>query len=887
MIDSIAHFFRDAAARWVDLSRRFAAAVVLLAVLLTIGLGWYAIENASINTDTSDMLSPDLPFRRHSLALSEAFPQFSDNILIVIEGDAPDAADDAAAALVARLRQAPELFGSVYDLAGDPFLRRNALLYLDLDEVSELGDRLAQAQPFLGTLSSEPSLRGLFRLISLAIDGIGSEAITVDLTKTLGAIAEVVEAQVAGRHGILSWQSLITGDGNGEPPYRRLILIQPSLDYGSLQPATAAIAALRAIAADLDFGDANGVQMRLTGSAALAQEELKSVEEGMGLAAALAIFLVLCLLYVGLRSMRLVVAALATLVFGLIWTTAFAVAVVGHFNLISVAFAVLFIGLSVDFGIHFSLRYREAIESGATHTAALGATASSVGGALTLSAIAAAIGFLSFLPTAYVGLAELGLIAGAGMFIALFANMTVLPALMSLAPIGSVSEGRFGAGRDVTHDIFRRRTRTILWTALTLGLGAAAVVPLARFDFDPLNLRDPESESVATLVDLMSDTRTSPYAITILADSLDVAKQLAARLQLLETVDATVSLADFVPAEQDEKLAVIEEMALFLLPALIRGEKASVPTTAQQKAALIGLRARLDILAASAPQNRLTSAGQRLSKALSLVLLSAADRQSLDELEGRLLGSLPSQLGRVRESLQGGQVRLEDLPQDLVERQIANDGRARLQVFPTENLRDREAQRRFVHDVVALAPAATGAPVVIFEAGNAVVAAFLQAALTTAVLVLVLLLVVLRSLRDSILVFAPLVLSAVLTVAASVVLDLPFNFANVIVLPLLFGLGVASGIHMVLRARDRTRTVDVSHTSTPRAVLFSALTTIGSFASIALSSHPGMASMGVLLTIAITFTLLSSLIVLPALMIVFPMADGHRSVPHRAKAGRV
>jgi hypothetical protein len=355
---------------------------------------------------------------------------------------------------------------------------------------------------------------------------------------------------------------------------------------------------------------------------------------------------------------------------------------------------------------------------------------------------------------------------------------------------------------------------------------------------------------------------------------------------MLETVDSAVTLADFVPLEQEEKLAVIDAMALFLLPALTLEKGVSVPTAAQQQAAIVDLRARLDEFAASAQRNRLTAAAQRLSKALSFVLVPAADRKLFDDLERRLFGALPSQLRRLRESLQAEPVRLEDLPQDLVEKQIAGDGRARLEVFPVENLRAREAQQRFVHEVVALAPGATGAPVVIIEAGKAVVAAFVEAAAIAAIFVLALLLVVLRSLRDSFLVFAPLVLSTFLTVAASVVLDLPFNFANVIVLPLLFGLGVASGIHMVLRERDRARTVDVSKTSTPRAVLFSALTTIGSFASIALSSHPGMASMGVLLTIAISFTLLSSLIVLPALMVVFPPSDRRYFVPPQLKADR-
>ena len=881
MIDAIAHKYQEAVAAWVNLVRRFPMFVTALAVLLTMGIGWYVGENASINTDTSDMLSPDLPFRRNSHVLSEAFPQFSDNILVVIEGDSVELADDAAIALMNRMRMAPERFGDIYDVEGDQFFRRNALLYLDIDELSELGDNLAQAQPFLGTLVRDPSLRGLFRLIALMIDDAENGTLPVELTKTLEAIADVAEAQIDGRFSRLSWQALIVGDKARKPPFRRLVLIQPVLDFGSLQPASGAMTALRSIASDMKLDATRGVRMRLTGSAALAEEELQSVEEGMGLAAIVALFLVLSLLFTGLRSVRLVFAALATLVMGLVWTTGFAVATVGQFNLISVAFAVLFIGLSVDFGIHFSLRYREAIAHGASHAKALGNASTSVGGALSLCAVAAAIGFFSFLPTAYLGLAELGLIAGTGMFIALFANLTVLPALLTLLPIASAAASVGGAIQNTARDFITSRARQIVWAAIVLGTGAAALTPLARFDFDPLNLRNPNSESVSTLVDLMSDSRTSPYAITILVDSLDAAKRLGAELQKLESVDAAVTLADFVPEDQQRKLAVIDEMALFLIPALTLGRPESPPTSLQLHAAITNFRTTLETLVARGAEDRLTKAAGRLSAALSAVLANTPEAEPIKQLEHRLLATLAPQLERLREMLQVSRVDERDLPLALFERQIAKDGRARLQVFAKQNLRNREAQQHFVGEVTALVPDATGAPVVIFEAGKAVIEAFVEAAVFAATLVIFLLLVVLRSLRDTLLVLAPLVLSALLTVAATVLLNQPFNFANVIVLPLLFGIGVASAIHMVLR--ERARMVDITWTSTPRAVLFSALTTIGSFASIALSSHHGTASMGVLLTIAITFTLLSALVVLPALMVVLPPMGAPRNAPPLAR----
>jgi len=864
-LNEAADAYRRCLAAWVDGVRRYARVTVLVALATTAAAVYGVATQLSINTDTENMLSPDLPFRQDSNALSAAFPQLSDNIVVVIDGATPDLADDAATILARRLRDHPQVFGSVYDPQGDPFFRANGLLYLDLDELSDLADRLAEAQPFLGTLWRDASLRGLTGMLGLAIDEAAKVkgATPFELARVLNAIAEVAERQAAGRFGLLSWGVLMGKSDADVDDRRRLIIIQPALDYTSLAPAERAMEVLREIARELALDPEHGIRVRLTGSAALAQEELASVSQGMGLSATLSLILVAVLLVVGLGSPRLARATVATLLMGLSWTAAFALAAIGSLNLISVAFAVLFIGLSVDFGIHFGLRYREAIDGGTEHGAALEKAASGVGGALTLSAVAAAIGFFSFLPTDYRGLAELGLIAGVGMFIALFANITVLPALLTLRPLSPRP-----ARRPPTRlGVRAGSSRAIAWGALALGVAAAALVPAARFDFDPLNLKDPRTESVGALFDLMERSRTSPYSITVLAPNLDAAAALAKRLSGLDEVDETATLLDYVPADQDEKLFVIEDMALFLAPALTAVPDETAVDGAVRGAAVTALQGDLDGLARAAKGVPLGDAARRLSMALAALIGGGAPPPGvLEELEARLMALLPGRLRALSDSLNAGPVTLDDLPDSLRRRQMTADGRASVEVYPKENLLQRQALRRFVGAVRAVAPHATGSPVVILEAGNTVVGAFRDAAVLAFVAIALLLAVLLRRPGDVALVFAPLVLAALLTVAASVLLNLPFNFANLIVLPLLFGLGVANGIHLVLRRRAEGGVTEVMASSTPRAVVFSALTTIGSFSSIALSSHPGTASMGILLTIAIALTLACTLIVLPALM---------------------
>ncbi|MSO92605.1 MAG: hypothetical protein EXQ86_04295 [Rhodospirillales bacterium] len=880
ILDTAANAYSNALVWWVERVRRYAWFVTVASIALAVGAAVFFVTHVRVTADTSDMISPDLPFRKVSSALGDAFPQFSDNVLLVIDGQVPDLADDAASALAARLRQRPELFGYVYDLAGDPFFRRNGLLYLDEERLNELSDRLAEAQPFVGALWRDPSLRGFFEMLVLAIDEILKApetkpgATVFEIGTALNKTAAVAEAQAAGRYAPLSWHELMAGDDTLGTTARRFLLVQPSLDFSSLEPATRAMSALRGLIREMNLTPERGVRVRITGSAALSHEELESVSRDMDIAGVLAFLLVIGILVAGYRSARLVLATLVTMLVGLAWTAAFAVLAVQQLNLMSVAFGVLFIGLGVDLGIQFGLRYQEAVAKGSDHAAALREAARGLAGALTLCTATSAIGFFSFLPTAYVGLAQLGLISGTGMFIALFATYTVLPGLLTLMPVsGQGGAGSFRiAAKPLT--FIRRHARVIVWIALLLGAVGTMFALRVRFDFDPLNLRDRRAESVSTLFDLMKDSRTTPYAITVLADNLQAAEELARKLKSLKEVEGASSILDYVPERQPEKLEIIRTMVLFLSTALAAPVRPP-PTNEERQEALRKLDGALSRFAAQADGEAATAAA-RLKAALTALLSNAASHEKLAELEKRLVTTLPGRLQALADSLNAQPVTLESLPKDLRDRQIARDGRTRIEVYPRENVHDRAALYRFVDAVRSVVPDATGAPIIILESGNAVVGAFMQALAVAIGLILILLFVALRRLRDVALAMAPLVLATILTLAVASLLGLSFNFANVIVLPLFFGLGVAFGIYIIMREREeraREESGDGASlaTSTPRAVALSALTTAVSFGSIAIASHPGTSSMGVLSAVSLLLSLGCALIVLPALMTIWPV----------------
>ena len=889
MIKAFGDIYLRFLARWVDTARKAAVSILLVAALATGASSFYTVEHLGINTSTSDMLSSELLFRKIYDEYRRTFPNLRNNITIVVEGETPDITEDAAAALAVRLKMEIEEFKFVFDPASDPFFITNGLLFLDEDELADLSDRLADAQPLLAALAEDMNLRGFFGVLNDAIDEVAKgDEDPSRLIRIFHNISETIEKQQDGTPRPMSWRKMMMGGEVEQDDLRRFILVKPTLDESSLQPARKAVDIIRAAARELDLDPENGVQVRLTGGVVLSQEEMMSVTEWASVAGVLALILVGVLVIIGLGSLRLTAATLITLVMGLVWTGGYATFAVGQLNLISVAFAVLFIGIGVDFGIQFCLRYREAIGRGQSHEEALRESASGVGGALTLAAIAAAIGFFSFVPTAYLGLSELGIISGGSMMIALFANLTVLPACLTLMPLEH-QDGMLPAWqgwrkikwgpKPAPGFLLRHATGISLW-ALALGVAAAVTyLPRLQFDFDPMNLKDPTTESVQTALDLMKDSETSFYTIQILADNVEEAQNLGQRLEALPLVDHTEGLADFVPQDQEDKLFMIDDMALFLWPALEASPLDKPLDNDGRRKVLSELKMNLEHLIETPLVGVLDAPARRLVNALMRFEESSRENgQSLEDLEALLLFSLPERLKKLRQSLNAREVTVEDLPELLRQRKIAADGRTLVEVFPSESLTSNDALKRFVTAVRRVAPNATEDPVILLEGGDAVTTAFRQAGIFSLAAITVLLLIVLQSVIDTLLVLFPLALAAVFTASSSVILGIPFNFANIIAIPLLFSLGVAYGIYLVLRERSADSIADVMTTSTPRAILFSALTTMCSFGTLAISSHLGTASMGQLLTISLTLALVCTLVVLPCLLACrkryFPRAGG-------------
>ena len=835
--------------------------VVILGLALAVAAATYTAGHFAMNTDTEELISSHLPWRQRAAAFDRQFPPNEAQIVVVIDGKTPELAEEAAAGLAAKLTARPDLFHAVRRPDGGPFWAHNGLLYASTSDVQTTMDQLIKAQPFLGPLAADPSMRGLMGTLTTALQGVSSgQAKLEDLRAPIGRLADTLEALKAGKPAFFSWRALISGSKPDPRELRHLILVDPSLDFGALEPGGAASAAIRKIAAASQLDPAHGVTVRLTGPVPLQDEEFSTLTDRAWLIGGLAFGAILLMLWLAVRCKRTIAAILATTAVGLTTTMAVGLLCFHRFNAISVAFIPLFVGLGIDFGIQFSVRFRAEYVGGVTLRDALAASGRGMGRSLTLAATAIAAGFLAFAPTKYVGIQQLGVVAGLGMFIALALNLTLLPALIRiLRPPAAAAAPDATAMVELDAWVLGHR-KLVLGSAIAAAAGSAALLPFLHFDFNPMHLRSDRVESVSTLLDLIRDPDQTPNTIEAVRPNLAAADQLAAKAAQLPEVASARTLSSFVPVDQPQKLAIIADAQSLLDFSLNPLIVAPPPGDAE----VVGsLNQTATALRAAAGANTPAAADAR-RLAADLDWLAKAGPDERTKADQVLMPGLSTMLDQARAALQPQLITLQTLPPDLVRDWVTPVGHARISVTPKGDSNNNAVLSRFTDSVTKLIPDATGTAIGIQEGGHTVASAFMEAGVISFIAITLLLLAVLRRVRDVAIIMAPIVLTGLLTMGCCVVIGQPLNFANIIALPLLFGIGVAFHIYFVMSWRSGGAHLLTS--SLARAIFFSALTTATGFGSLWASRHPGTASMGKLLMISLVWTLVSALLFQPALM---------------------
>lgn len=840
---------------------RFATLTVVVALFLAVGAGFYTARNFSINTDINKLISPDLDWRQRDIAFEQAFDQ-ERLILAVVEAPTPEFANAASAALAEKLSSNTKDFDSVQRLGAGEFFEKNGLLFLPTPEVAQVTGQFQSAAPLLEIMAGDPSLRGLTGALETGLAGVRRGQVTLDGTaRPFSLVAQTIETVLKTGSGSFSWRELVSDKPLTDSDRRSFIEIKPLLDFNALEPGKAATDAIRQAARDLDLQGKFSARVRLTGPVPIANEEFATVQDGAVVNGIATVLIVLVILWMALHSAKIIVAVFVNLFVGLAITTAAGLMMVGSLNLLSIAFAVLFVGLGVDFGIQFSVRYRSERYKNDDLPAALAKAAEYCAIPLSLAAMATAAGFLSFLPTDYKGVSELGKIAGVGMMVAFTTSITLLPALLDLLnPPGEKEPVGYAFLAPVDHFLEKHRIAIIVGTLVLVVAGLPALYYL-KFDFNPINLRNSNVESIATFLDLRKDPNTGANAINVMAPSEDAARQIEAKLAKVPEVLSTMSLDTFVPDDQPAKLKLIRQGAEVLNPAINPDSVDAPPSDAENVSALKDSAASLRKLAGDKKGPGAETA-KRLADDLSKV--AEAAQPVRDKVQATFVVPLQIALDELRNAMQAQPVSLETLPPELVNGWKTKDGKTRVQALPRGDPNDNDTLRKFASAVLVAEPMAVGGPISILKSGDTVVKAFIHAGFWALLSISLLLWITLRRISDVLLTLVPLLVAGAVTLEICVLIGLPLNFANIIALPLLLGVGVAFKIYYV--TAWRAGHTNLMQSALTRAIFFSALTTATAFGSLWLSSHPGTASMGKLLALSFVVTLAAVLLFQPALM---------------------
>ena len=852
-------------ARMVQRSIARPRALIAASLVLALVCGLYLVTHITVRTDIDSLISKDLPWRKTETALENAFVSQGDDMALVVDAPTPEQAADVANKLAERLAAHKTLFAMVQRPGGGAFLEKEALLFQPLADVKTSVAALIEAQPLLGPVAADPSLRGVAGTLTTSLTGAEEDKGRLDRLAPAARGLDAALARAAkGDAAPVSWRALMTGETVAASDRREIVALTPKLDYTASDPSGPAYKAIHEAMAEIGLKPGvptAGVDVKITGSVAMEADELANLGEATGPIAIGCLLATIGILFMGLRSRGAIFAIVMTVLTGLAVTASLGLLMFQKFTLVSVAFLPLFVGLGIDFAIQFAIRYRTEAGIEKDPDLALIATGRTAGPGVALAAAATGFGFLSFFPTPYKGVSELGLIAGVGMAAGALLALTVLPAWLKVLRRGPPSTDADLVGFAWLYRVAERRRRGLLLGAGVVLLIGLVALPKLTTDFDPISLRSAKDVSVKTFLELTHDPDITPNRLSVLAASPQAAEALAVKLRALPAVRNVYTVNSLIPSDQAAKLAVIHDANLILDTTLNPFDVVPPPSDAETAAALKTAGARL-IEVAGAAQTPSAQTARSLGQRLSA--LAAGDAHGRDIAATVLTTAITPALNQVRATLTAEPVTLDTLPPEIKADWISAKGEAKLDVSPSGDPASPANLLTFITAVRGVVPDIAGPPVAVVEAGRTILGAFIQASILSTIAISLLLAFVLRQLRDVALTMAPVAATLVFTLATLALTGQPINLENLIALPLLLGIGVSFNIYSVVAWREganrRTRAA-LSH-----AILFSALTTGASFMALALSAHPGTASLGRLLLITLGWTLVGALFLQPALL---------------------
>jgi uncharacterized protein len=869
---------------------------VLVGVLLAAVSVVYALTTLTFATSTRALLPQNAPYVLRYVEYDREFGEL-DDLAIVVEAPSLPEATVYAGRLVKEMKEARvPLTRVAYRIDPKQFEGR-ALLYLSLDRLTEIRERIFDYQEFMESFATRPTLDQLVDGVATQIAnaflggfldlGLSEQSKgSLDLRFVRDLVAQVSTRLDRPAPYQSPWGALFSvGGDSASAGYflsddQRLlfILAEPTSQAGSFTGNRQAIEGVRATVARL-AGEFPEVHVGVTGKPALSNDEMTAAFEDSERGTYVAFGLTFGLLALAFLRLGKPLILVVVLTLSLCWSVGVATLVIGHLSLFSVVFISIVIGIGIDYGAYFLFRYEEELFLGRNFREALEMTARRTGPGVLLSAITAAATFYVLCLTDFRGVQELGFISGTAILLSWVGMMTVFPAALvlvdrrhALRPRGTVP--RAVALESIRVPLVDRITghpRTVLAVATVLTAASLLALGWVQFDYNLLNLQAVGTESVEWEKKILATSGRSGFAALSTATTLEELRRKQEAFRKLSTVSEVDSALLLIPDQQPEKRKVIADFAPIVAPVRVNR-----PLRLDLERLIVSfetLQRRFDVASREAPEGDakrdLTRLTQDIGRLVAKLRRTDADSASaaLTLLQRQVYRDFVTSFQRLQSNLSPRTIGLTDVPPEIKLKFISDRGRFLLQIHPAVNIWDRDGAARFVADLRRVDPEVTGTPIITHEAILLMERAYKQGTLYAIILVSGLTFLMLRRVKETLLALLPLSLGLVWTIGLMYVFDLKLNLGNVFGLPLIIGAAVEYGIVIVGRfMEDREHGGPLVARSAIMGVLVSGLTTITGFGTLLLAHHRGIYGLGLLLTLGSVTSLIASLIVLPVLL---------------------
>lgn len=872
--------------------------LVVLVSLLLAGLSiWVTSERLTFKTGRGDLVAKDLPYVQLYKDYREHFKDL-EGMVVVVEGKTPARMAQFSETLAAKLKNRPDLFSQVIYKFDTSYFRSRFLLYLNAEDLKSLQQKLEDHQEFIESVNASPGLNPLLDQINAEISlGMVDSLMTGflgkdeseeeekandenDLNLLIRLLEEMSRSLEKNYHYNSPWQSLFS---DGEESLRDkgylvskngkllFILAVPNEDETSFTGYKDSVYSARGLIAEVkkDFPD---ISAGLTGEDVISTDEMVTTQKDVELASKIALSGVALLFIIAFKGVVKPLLAVFSLLVALAWSLGFTSLTVGHLNILSVVFATILIGLGIDFGIHILGRFKEERQSGNGILPALRKTLQGTGRGNFSGAVTTAMAFGAMALTGFTGIVELGWIVGWGILFCMIAMILLLPALVILEekwrnPVYPKSAEKPVTPKTSGLDKIFNHYKLIIAVCALLVLAASLSLRKNFFDYNLLNLQAKGVEAVKYEMRILENAGRSAWSAAFLADSLEEVRQKEARLKTLPTVENVESIAAMLPENQKESSEYVKENLAPLLSEIYVEEEDEPFSLKQLNKTL--KRIRFKLRRREGKEDKVARAAKeadRFFKQIETIEPQIAEAE-LEEFSRQLFVDYRRLMGELKKNAEPQLAEISGMPKSLRERYISDRGKYLITVFPGVDIWNLEKRRQYLKDLRSVDPNVTGSAVHMFNSTRLMTEGYINGGVYAMVAIIIYIVAVFRNLRAVLFILVPVFAGSVWTLGIMDLAGLKLNMANLVILPLILGIGVVNGIHITHRYREEAdKTKVVLGKSTGQAVVLSSLTTIIGFGSMMAADHYGVYSLGLVLSLGVFCCLIASITFLPALL---------------------